>query len=38
MATLIGRVLRLLGCSCDCMSCVHGQHCSQCRTASLWAP
>jgi len=19
-------------CSCDCMSCVHGQHCGQCRS------
>lgn len=31
MAALFRRVLRFM-CSCDCMSCVHGQHCGQCRT------
>jgi len=30
MAALVRRVLPFM-CSCDCMSCVHGQHCGQCR-------
>jgi hypothetical protein len=30
MAGLVRRFLRFM-CSCDCMSCVHGQHFGMCR-------